>query len=190
MGPRWTATVRPKANPDSTLSAAHPRFYSHFAVPARSGGAPGGTGRIALVARRPGVLDLGSARGPSAAACRASEAARVPSSLAPLEVVVLLVREIMYCKPGKVRPLLERFLAMAKLSEKAGMGRMRVMTDVSAERYWTVISELEVADFAAFDRMMSGADADPAAMKEMEALMKGYHEFVESGKREIYKIET
>src|SRR5207253_5992901 len=29
---------------------------------------------------------------------------------------MLLIREIMYCKPGKVRPLIEKFLAMAKLS--------------------------------------------------------------------------
>ena len=31
---------------------------------------------------------------------------------------MLLVREIMYCKPGKVRPLVEKFLAMSKLMEK------------------------------------------------------------------------
>jgi len=48
---------------------------------------------------------------------------------------MLLVREIMYCKPGKVRPLDEKFLAMARLS------------------------------------------------------MKGYHELVEYGRREVYKIE-
>ena len=29
---------------------------------------------------------------------------------------MLLVRDIMYCKPGKVRPLVEKFVAMAKLS--------------------------------------------------------------------------
>ena len=32
---------------------------------------------------------------------------------------------------------------MSKLSEKTGMGKMRVMTDVSADRYWTVIGEME-----------------------------------------------
>jgi len=36
---------------------------------------------------------------------------------------MLLIREIMYCKPGKVRPLVEKFLAMAKLSAKVGMPR-------------------------------------------------------------------
>ena len=31
---------------------------------------------------------------------------------------MMLVREIMHCKPGKVRPLVEKFLAMSKLMEK------------------------------------------------------------------------
>lgn len=35
---------------------------------------------------------------------------------------MLLVREVMYCKPGKVRPLVEKFVAMSGLMEKAGQG--------------------------------------------------------------------
>ena len=31
---------------------------------------------------------------------------------------MLLIREVMYCKPGKVRPMVEMFLAMAKLNEQ------------------------------------------------------------------------
>ena len=101
---------------------------------------------------------------------------------------MLVVREVMYCKPGKVRPLVEKFLAMAKLSEKMGMGKMRIMTDVCAERYWTLVSEMEVASLKAFEAMfdMQGKEED---MKQFEALMKGYHDLVESGRREIYKIE-
>ena len=30
---------------------------------------------------------------------------------------MLLMRDIMYCKPGKVRPMVEKFLAMAKVVE-------------------------------------------------------------------------
>jgi hypothetical protein len=30
---------------------------------------------------------------------------------------MLLIREIMYCKPGKVRPMVEKFLAMSKLHD-------------------------------------------------------------------------
>ena len=48
---------------------------------------------------------------------------------------MLLIRELMYCKPGKVKPLVEKFVAMSKLMEKAGQPKMRIMTDFVAERY-------------------------------------------------------
>jgi hypothetical protein len=102
---------------------------------------------------------------------------------------MLLIREIMYCKPGKVRPLVEKFVAMSKLGEKMGMPKMKVMTDMSAERYWTVVSEMEVKSFQDFEDMMAGKGANEKLLQEMEALMKGYHELVDSGKREIYKLE-
>src|SRR4051812_10497371 len=76
------------------------------------------------------------------------------SATSEWEITVLLIRDIMYCKPGKVRPMADKFLAMAKLSEKKGMGKMRVLTDVSAERYWTVVSEMEVENLEAFSAMM------------------------------------
>ena len=57
---------------------------------------------------------------------------------------MLLIREVMYCKPGKVRPLVEKFLAMSKLGTKSGMPPMKIMTDFCAERYWTVVAEMEV----------------------------------------------
>ena len=74
---------------------------------------------------------------------------------------MLLIREIMYCKPGKVRPMVEKFLAMSKLSEKVGMPRMRIMTDFCAEQYWTIVAEMEVADLEAFEQMMSKPRAPP-----------------------------
>lgn len=53
------------------------------------------------------------------------------------------VRDIMYCKPGKVRAMVEKFSALSKLSAKVGMPSMRIMTDLSAEQYWTVVSTRE-----------------------------------------------
>lgn len=100
-----------------------------------------------------------------------------------------LIRELMYCKPGKVRPMVEKFLAMSKLGEKIGMPRMRVMTDFCAERYWTVVSEMEVTDLQTFERMMSSPQGSAEDMKKFEELMKGYHDLVDHGRREIYKIE-
>ena len=102
---------------------------------------------------------------------------------------MLLIRDIMYCKPGKVRPLVEKFLAMSKLNEKMGMGKMKVMTDLSAERYWTVVSEMEVPSMEAFEKMMSGEGFKEADMKQFETIMQGYHELVDKGRREIYKLE-
>ena len=102
---------------------------------------------------------------------------------------MLLIREIMYCKPGKVKSVVEKFVAMSKLSEKMGMPKMKVMTDFSAERYWTVVAEMETPSMQAFEAMMSGQGQDAEAMKKFEEIMKGYHDLVDSGRREIYKIE-
>ena len=100
-----------------------------------------------------------------------------------------LIRELMYCKPGKVRPLVEKFQAMNKLSVKLGMPNMKIMTDFAAERYWTVVAEMEVADLQAFEKMMSSPPGSDEDMKQFDEIMKGYHDLVDHGKREIYKIE-
>jgi hypothetical protein len=44
---------------------------------------------------------------------------------------------------------------------------------------------MEVPSMEAYMQM----DQDPAATKEMEKLMKDYHELVDQGRREIYTIE-
>lgn len=102
---------------------------------------------------------------------------------------MLLVREIMYCKPGKVRPMVEKFLAMNKLGAKSGMPRMRVMTDLSGERYWTIVAEMEVASIAEFEQTMQGTGQSKEDAKALEEIMKGYHDLIDYGRREIYKIE-
>ncbi len=105
---------------------------------------------------------------------------------------MLLIREIFHCKPGKVRPMVEKFLAMAKLGEKHDMGKMRVMTDLCADRYWTVVSEMEVPSLQAFEAMMSqgpGEGQSAEDMKAMQEIMRDYHDLVHWGRREIYKIE-
>jgi hypothetical protein len=101
------------------------------------------------------------------------------------EPAMLMIRDIMYCKPGKVRPLVEKFLAMATLGEQRGWGRMRIMTDVSAERFWTLVSEIEVPSLEAFLAMGQGGED----MMEFDEIMAGYHDLVDHGRREIYNIE-
>ena len=98
---------------------------------------------------------------------------------------MFLVRDIMYCKPGKARPMVEKFVALSALGQKQGMGPMRVLTDVSAERYWTVVSEMEVPSLEEFTALSRKAMEDP----EFQNAMKGYHDLIDHGRREIYMIE-
>ena len=94
-----------------------------------------------------------------------------------------VVREIMHCKPGKVRPLVEKFQRMAVAMEKAGLGRPRILTDVSGPPYWTMVTEVEVESLAAY------FDMDEESMSEAGEIMAGYHDLVDHGRREILKIE-
>jgi hypothetical protein len=53
------------------------------------------------------------------------------------------------------------------------------------------VAEMEVSSIDEFEKMMTampqGADED---LKKMEEAMKGYHDLVDHGKREIYRIEV
>ena len=102
---------------------------------------------------------------------------------------MFLIREVMYCKPGKVRPMVEKFLAMSKLGEKVGMPPMRIMTDFCAEQYWTIVAEMEVSDLQSFEQMMSQPQGSAEDLKKFDEIMQGYHDLVDHGRREIYKIE-
>jgi len=96
-----------------------------------------------------------------------------------------LVRDIMYCKPVKVRPMVEKFLALSKVLAAQGWGPMRVTTDVAAERYWTVVAEMEVPSMEQHAEMARKS----MQMPELQAIMKYYHDLVIEGRREIYNIE-
>jgi hypothetical protein len=98
---------------------------------------------------------------------------------------MFLVRDIMYCKPGQARPMVQKFLALSKLTEQMGMGPMRVMTDVSAERYWTVVAEMEVESLEKYAEM----SRQSLQQKELQETMAGYHDLVVEGRREIYQLE-
>jgi len=98
---------------------------------------------------------------------------------------MLLVREIMFCKPGKARPMVEKFRSLSKILEKHQFGSMRVTTDVSSERYWMVVSEMEVPSLDHHMKMIK----QTSEMADVQALMKDYHDFVDHGRREIYTVE-
>ena len=98
---------------------------------------------------------------------------------------MFLIRDIMYCKPGQARPMVQKFLALSKLTKQMGMGDMRVMTDLSAERYWTVVAEVEVESLEKYAELTRQS----MQMKEFQDAMKGYHDLIDQGRREIYTLE-
>ena len=98
---------------------------------------------------------------------------------------MFLIRDIMFCKPGQARPMVQKFLAVGKIGRQIGFGPMRVMTDVSAERYWTVVAEMEVESLEKYTETTRKA----MEVKELQEAMKDYHDLVIEGRREIYMIE-
>jgi hypothetical protein len=99
---------------------------------------------------------------------------------------MLLVREIMYCKPGKVGELVKRFKQMEPLMKEMGQtAAPRMMTDVCADQFWMLVWEQETPSLEKYMEDMQKGSSDP----RMRKIMEGYHDLVVSGKREIYKIE-
>ena len=96
-----------------------------------------------------------------------------------------IIREVLRCKPGKVRPLIERFRTLSAALEKTGRPPLRLLTDVSGERFWTLIAEASVPTVEAF----FSAEETLMANDSVRNAMAGYHDLVESGRREIYRVE-
>jgi hypothetical protein len=94
-------------------------------------------------------------------------------------------RDIMHCKPGKVKELVEKFKMLSEALKGLGYPPMRIYTDVSGENYWTVVSEQDVKSIDEMSEMARKAMSDP----KVSAVMKGYHELVNDGRRELYKVE-
>src|SRR5262245_57707860 len=92
-----------------------------------------------------------------------------------------LIREVMYCKPGQVKPMVQKFLALAKVAKKQKLFSMRVMTDSVAERFWTVVMEVETESLDKFEEMGRKAMEN----KELQEVMKGYHDHIDYGRREV-----
>ena len=99
-----------------------------------------------------------------------------------------LIREVLNCKPGKVRPMLEKFRGISTALVDMGQEPLRVLTDVTGEPFWTIVAEAEVEkvdDFFAIEQKVM-ANANDTLRKTMA----DYHDLVERGRREIYRLET
>ena len=97
-----------------------------------------------------------------------------------------IIREVLSCKPGKVRALIDRFRTLSAAVEKTGRAPIRLLTDVSGEPFWTLIAEVSVTTVDEFFSMEESLMADEG----VRTAMAGYHELVERGRREIYRVES
>ena len=96
-----------------------------------------------------------------------------------------IIREVLNCKPGQVRPLIDRFRVLSAALEKTGRPPLRLLTDVSGEAFWTLIAEVSVEtvdEFFAAEETLMGDES-------VRNAMAGYHELVERCRREIYRVE-
>jgi hypothetical protein len=97
-----------------------------------------------------------------------------------------VIREVLQCKPGKVRQMAEKFRAISRALQEMGHEPMRLLTDVTGEPFWTIVAEARVEkidDFFAVEQKLT-------ANESVRKVMADYHDLVESGRREIYRVES
>jgi len=97
-----------------------------------------------------------------------------------------VIREVLNCAPGKVRPLLEKFRSLSEALEARGVPPLRLLTDVSGPPFWTLVSEVTVERVEEFFAVEEELMADP----EVRAAMAGYRDLIVQGRREIYRLES
>ena len=97
-----------------------------------------------------------------------------------------VIREVLNCKPGRVRQMVEKFRSISMVLKEMGQEPLRLLTDVTGEPYWTIIAEAKVEkidDFFVMEQTLMRNETLSRAMAD-------YHELVASGRREIYRIEN
>jgi hypothetical protein len=97
-----------------------------------------------------------------------------------------VIREILHCKPGKVRQVVENFRGMSTVLQEMGHEPLRLLTDVAGEHFWTIVAEANVEkieDFFAMEQKLM-------ANENLRKTMADYHDFIKDGRREIYRIES
>lgn len=96
-----------------------------------------------------------------------------------------VVQETFYTRPGKAKELVKKFkAAIPHFQQTEGGENFRIMTDI-AGKYWTVVMSYEVGDIGNFITNLRSATGSP----ELQEIMQGYLDLVESGRRDIYLLE-
>ena len=96
-----------------------------------------------------------------------------------------VIREVLRCQPGKVREMVEKFRGISTVMQDMGREPLRLLTDVTGEPFWTIVAEAKVDkidDFFAMEQTLM-------ANETLRETMADYHELVQRGRREIYRIE-
>ena len=90
------------------------------------------------------------------------------------------------CRPGKVRDMVGKFQSISTVLKGNGTGTLRVLTDVAGEPFWTIVAEAKVEkieDFFAIEQRLM-------ANESLRKTMADYHDLVDRGRREIYRVES
>jgi hypothetical protein len=80
----------------------------------------------------------------------------------------------------------EKFRQISAVLKEMGQEPMRLLTDVTGEPFWTIVAEVKVEkidDFFAVEQQLMASESLRRAMAD-------YHDLIENGRREIYRIET
>jgi hypothetical protein len=99
---------------------------------------------------------------------------------------MFMIREVLSCRPGNVRALVNKFKSLDEVRQSMGLAPLRIYTDVAGEPFWTVALEHEYESLDSFGEIESQLMSDASA----KAAMAGYHDLLVNGRREIYKVEA
>jgi hypothetical protein len=99
---------------------------------------------------------------------------------------MFMVREVLHCRPGKVGSLKKMFTSLNGVMAEMKLAPFRLYTDVAGARFWTLVLERDYASLDEVHSLESKVMSDERAGK----VMGGYHDLVEQGSREIYKVEA
>jgi hypothetical protein len=97
-----------------------------------------------------------------------------------------VIREVLHCRPGQVRRMASKFNDISKVMTGMGHAPLRLLTDVTGERFWTLVAEAtveQIEDFFAMEKILMAHEA-------LRTTMADYHELIENGRREIYRVES
>jgi hypothetical protein len=80
----------------------------------------------------------------------------------------------------------EKFKQISAVLKEMGQEPMRLLTDVTGEPFWTIVAEAKVEkldDFFAIEQRL-------VANESLRKTMADYHDLINRGRREIYRIEN